>query len=84
MFWAIYYNVSVAGFVTEHEPVLFRVKTKSQVEQSYSMRFNYKLTEITRLAIQMLMDSLELAMIYKLTACLTSQPYLQSYKRIES
>lgn len=39
MFWAIYYNVSMAGFVREHEPVLFCVKTKSQVEPSYSMRF---------------------------------------------
>ena len=78
MFWAIYYNVSMAGFPREHEPVLFCVKNKSQVgEQSYSMRFDYKLTEITRLAIQMLMVSLELAMIYKLTACLKSHPYLQ-------
>lgn len=79
MFWAIYYNVSMTGFVSEHEPVLFWVK--NQVQKSYFIRFDYNPTEITRLAIQMLMVSLELATIYKLTACLTSHPYLQPCKQ---
>lgn len=39
------------------------------------MRYGYKLTEITRLVIQMSMVSLELAIIYKLTPYLTSHPY---------
>lgn len=45
------------------------------------MRYGYKLTEITSLAIQMSMVSLELAIIYKLTPYLTSHPYLHPYKR---
>lgn len=76
MFWAIYYNVLMAGFLREHEPVLFSLKHKSQAQQSYSMRFDYKLTQITRLALQMFMVSLELVMNYNLTGHLTSHPHL--------
>ena len=37
MFWAIYYNVSMTGFVREHEPVLFCVKKPSLTKLLYAV-----------------------------------------------
>lgn len=60
------------GRRTRASPVL--VTNKSQVEQSYFIRFDLNPTEITRLALQLFMVSLELAIYYNLAACLDPSP----------
>lgn len=56
------------GRRTRASPVL--VNNRRQVERSFSIRFDYNPTKITRLALQLFMVSLEFATYYNLAACL--------------